>query len=61
MTRQWTGTLIFALCVVGGPFLASSLWSRGVSRPIGYFAGFALIAAGALILRALGGVPGLQR
>ena len=61
MTRQWTGACIFVLSVVGGPLLANSLWSRGFSRPLSYLIGFALIAAGGLAVRALGGFPGLSR
>lgn len=57
MNRQWFGTVIFFVCIVVAPFLANVLWRCGVSRPIGYAAGFALMLVGALVVKLAGGFP----
>ncbi len=58
MSKQWIAVCIFVAALCGAPFVAAALWRRGVSRPLGYLAGFTLLIVAALWVRHAGGFPG---
>ena len=49
----WMALTVLTLGIIGAPFLKTTLARRGVSRPIAYGAGFALLAVAVITARAL--------
>ena len=49
----WVALLVLAVGIIAAPFLKTALARRGVSSPMAYGAGFALLAVAVLTARAL--------